>query len=111
MPSRGPPVRGQPVDPLPVEGHRARRAGGSWPPIRLNSVDLPAPFGPMTAAQLDRRDVEVDVAHGVDAPEGPGRHRGRVSSAAIRVSPASSSWDLAQSVGTNAPPVTVLMEM
>ena len=32
------------------------------PLIRLNSVDLPAPFGPMTAWRSPRRDREIDAA-------------------------------------------------
>ena len=45
---RGPPVRRQPVDPAARRTSTVPASGGSWPPIRLNSVDLPAPLGPMT---------------------------------------------------------------
>ena len=45
--------------------------GGTSPEMTLNSVVLPAPFGPEDGAPLAVRDVEVDVAHGVEAAEAP----------------------------------------
>ena len=45
--------------------------GGKSPAIRLNSVVLPAPFGPEDGAALAVRDVEIDVAHGLHPTEAP----------------------------------------
>ena len=50
---------------------RARRSAGISPEMTLNSVVFPAPFGPEDGAPLAGRDVEVDVAHGVEAAEPP----------------------------------------
>ena len=45
--------------------------GGNSPAMTLNSVVLPAPFGPRIARRSPGRDVEVDVSHGLDAAEAP----------------------------------------
>ena len=41
--------------------------GGTKPEIRLNSVVLPAPLGPMTAWTPPRLDLEGDVVDGDEA--------------------------------------------
>ena len=41
---------------------------GMSPEMTLNSVVFPAPFGPRMA-RARRRDVEVDVAHGIEAAD------------------------------------------
>ena len=45
------------------------RSGRSMPVIRLNSVDLPAPFGPMMPSASPRASDEVDVAGDNDRTE------------------------------------------
>ena len=59
-------VRAEQLDACPT-------VGVSAPAIRLNRVDLPAPFGPSTARRSPGRDVEVDVADGDDAAEAAGQ--------------------------------------
>ena len=44
---------------------------GKSPQTRLKSVVLPAPFGPRIARRSPGRDVEVDVADGMEAAEPP----------------------------------------
>jgi hypothetical protein len=43
--------------------------GGKSPQIRLNSVVLPAPFGPSTARRSPAATGERDVAHRGERPE------------------------------------------
>src|SRR3954447_20059043 len=43
-------------------------SGGRWPVIRLNRVDLPAPFGPMTAA-ICRASTRNDTSETATKPE------------------------------------------
>ena len=45
--------------------------GGKSPEITLNSVVLPAPFGPRIARRSPGVDLEIDVANGVQAAEAP----------------------------------------
>ena len=45
--------------------------GRVCPVMRLNSVVLPEPFGPMTACRLPPRNLERDVVDGVDPAERP----------------------------------------
>ncbi len=49
-------------DVLAVEAGSSPRVGAKRPLIRLNSVDLPAPFGPMIAWRSPLRNVERDAA-------------------------------------------------
>ncbi len=44
---------------------------GKSPAITLNSVVLPAPFGPRIARRSPVHDVEIDIAHSVKAAEAP----------------------------------------
>ena len=76
-PSRGPASRYEPA------------VGGSSRPIRLSSVDLPEPDGPISAANSPRREREVDAVQHLDLDIGRRRRRtcgcprARTSGAAI----------------------------
>ena len=56
-----PDVWRQPVDAAPVEADRPA-SRPRWPAIRLNSVDLPAPLGPMTPRSSPSATSRSDVA-------------------------------------------------
>ena len=49
---------GRPVMSLPASTTRPR-SGLSWPPTMLKMVDLPAPFGPMTASSSPASSAKV----------------------------------------------------
>src|SRR6266540_5617659 len=100
------PVRRQPVDARAVE----RDGAALQRYLAADEVEqrgLPGPVGADDAAQFPVRDVEVDVAHGVHPAEGPAGPR--YGQQRAHLSPV--NWVFAQSVGTNAPFLTVLMEM
>ena len=76
-------VRGEVGDALALEAAPRPRSVGRKEAISLNSVDLPAPFGPMTERISRSRDVEGDVVDGGEPAEALGdvlRPRGARSS-------------------------------
>ena len=80
-------ARSRAVTSPPVEPDARPRRAASAPAIRLNSVVLPAPLGPMTPSASPSRDLERDGVGDAQAPKdfSSGRVRGR-SSAAVRAS-------------------------
>ena len=65
-------VRRQAGNALAAEAHLAARSACRNEAISLNSVDLPAPFGPMTDRISRSRDREGDVVDGDQAAEALG---------------------------------------
>ena len=74
-----------------MSGRRARRApasGRSWPPSMLKQVDLPAPFGPISASISPGCDGERDAGDRLHAAERLAQVRRRRERHATRLAPA-----------------------
>ena len=65
-------MRLQARDVAAIERACGRSSAGITPVIRLNSVVLPAPFGPMIALSTPLRKIDVDVVDGNEAAEALG---------------------------------------